>query len=163
MDAAKKVTFVERGPACRVAVHDRPIGIDEKDRGAETVEYVSKCCRFRLAEIDHLAGANRTPHVRHDETHAATHLIIDHAACFVAHDAEIRTARRGFFQHGICRIDPALWLRPFTIKAAGSKLVIGNEIRDTDNLLDFTFGETGNGIESPIGLGVEPYKVRIDS
>src|SRR5262245_14085402 len=72
VDAAKEIALVEHGTARRIAMHDRPIDIDEKDRGAETIKYVGKCGRFRLAEIDHLAGANCTPNVGHDETHATT-------------------------------------------------------------------------------------------
>ena len=111
MDATKEIDLIERGTARRIAVHDRTVGVNEKSRGSDHRE-CPRCRRFRLAEIDHLAGANRTPNVRHDESHATTHVIIDHAARFVPQDAEIRAARRGFFQHGICSIDPALWLRP---------------------------------------------------
>src|SRR6188474_1276164 len=71
-------------------------------------------------------------------------------------------ARCGFFQHGICSIDPALWLRPFAKKSSRAKLVVGNEIRNADDLLDFTVMQAGNRIEFPIGLRVKPHKVRID-
>ena len=107
--------------------------------------------------------ALRAPDVRHDEMHPPAHLVIDHAARFVPRHAEIRTARSRFFQHGICSIDPPLWLRPFTKKPSRAKFVIGNQVGDADDLLDFTIVQAGNRIEFPIGLGIKPYKIRIDA
>ena len=132
VDTTKEVTFVEHRAARCIAVYDQAIGVDQKDRGAQTVENIGESGRFGLAEIDDLAGPNRAPNMRHDETHAATHFIINHTARFVPHHAEIGAACCGFFQHGICRIDPALWLRPFPVEAPCPKLVIGNEIRDAE-------------------------------
>src|SRR5690349_17227219 len=117
-------------------MNNLPLGIDEKYRRAEPVENVGKCGRFRLAKIDYFAGANRTADMRHDKTHPTAHLFIDHAALFVPYDAEICATRGGFFQHGICRIDPALRLRPFAVETARPKFIIGNEIGNTDDLLD---------------------------
>src|SRR5262245_66627839 len=68
VDAAKEIALVEHGTARRIAMHDRPIGIGEKNRGAETITYVGKCGRCSLAEIAHLAGASCTPTVGNAET-----------------------------------------------------------------------------------------------
>jgi len=49
VDATKEITFIKCGAARRIAVHNQPIGVDEKDGGAETVEDIGECGRFRLA------------------------------------------------------------------------------------------------------------------
>ncbi len=45
----QQVAFIEHGPARGIAVDDLSPCIDEKNRGAQTVEHVGKSGRFRLA------------------------------------------------------------------------------------------------------------------
>src|SRR5581483_1466719 len=133
--------------ASSVPVDKLPTSIDEKNRRTEAIENIGKCRRFSLAQIYDLAGPNRAADVRHDKTHPATHLFIDDTAGPVTQDTEVDAIRCGFFQEDICRIDPALRLRPFAKKTAGLEFIVWHKIRNIDDLLRGILRRVGQRIK----------------
>src|SRR6476659_7820507 len=144
-------------------MYDFSLGTDKEDRGAEPIEDIGKGGGFGLPEIDDFAGAHRTAHVRHDETHAPAHFVVDHTARFATNDGKIRAAARCFFEHRICRIDPALWLRPFAVKTASAKFFVRHQVRNAYDLFDFAVGQTRDRIELPIRLRIKLHEIGVDA
>ena len=158
----KQIAFIQHGPARRIAVDDQPSELTRKIAGLRPSRISAKVAASAWLRSITLPVRTARRTCGTIKRHAPAHLVIDHAARFVPHNAKIRAARRRFFQHGICGVDPALWLGPFTKKTSRPKFVIGNQIGNTHDLLDFTVMQIGSRIEFPERLGIKPDKIRID-
>ena len=139
----------------------RPPASTRNRPSAQTVEHVRECRGLGLLEIDGLADEHRAAHVRAQRAPGAAHRVVDHAARVITRHAEIRTAARRLVEHRDRDVDPTLRPSPLPVEAAAAKLVVGHEVRNTDDRADLAGRRRRHRAELRIRLRVELHVVRI--
>jgi hypothetical protein len=145
-------------------VDDASSRIDNAHPRAEAIERLGEARGIRLPEIDKSADEHRAADMRNDEAHAPARFIVDKTVGFAAKHPEQRHAGRRFIEHRRYGIHQALRARPLLIKPRFQELLVRDEIRYCDQLLDLGEVLDGRGgIEFYIFIEIELSIIRVSA
>jgi hypothetical protein len=60
-------------------MNDAAFGIDKEYAGAETIQRIGECRKFRLLVVDRFVDDQRTLCMRNEERNPSPHFVVDHA------------------------------------------------------------------------------------